>query len=240
MFQLKLVFSTENNRLPLNMDKALVSFVKSAAQAYSEEFFQDLYNKNKSIIKKYTFSCNFTGAKFTKEHIELEGNGFSMAFSSCELEEIMKFYNGFYKLLFQKRPLNKNSMTLQSIAMLPVNDIRENTIIIKMLSSLIVRRHNSETNQDEYFTFEDTEFEDVLKENVQTFLERTRLEVSASDFSILPVKAKKVVVRVFGRPTDASIGVFRLTGTPELLNLLYLAGMGTRRSEAHGKFEILA
>ena len=28
-------------------------------------------------------------------------------------------------------------------------------------------------------------------------------------------------------------------GKPELLNYLYLAGMGSRRSEGHGKFEIL-
>ena len=33
--------------------------------------------------------------------------------------------------------------------------------------------------------------------------------------------------------------IYKLKGKPELLNYLYLAGMGSRRSEGHGKFEIL-
>lgn len=41
------------------------------------------------------------------------------------------------------------------------------------------------------------------------------------------------------RYTDQSIGIYKLTGNPELLNLLYAAGLGSRRSEAHGKFSVL-
>ena len=44
---------------------------------------------------------------------------------------------------------------------------------------------------------------------------------------------------MFGRNTDASLGIFKLTGSCQLLNVLYLAGMGVRRSEGHGKFEII-
>lgn len=38
---------------------------------------------------------------------------------------------------------------------------------------------------------------------------------------------------------DANIGIYKVTGTPELLNFLYMAGLGCRRSEGHGKFEIV-
>ena len=54
------------------------------------------------------------------------------------------------------------------------------------------------------------------------------------------LKGKKVVVPVFGRNTDASIGIYKLSGSCRLLNILYLAGIGVRRSEGHGKFEIIA
>jgi len=48
------------------------------------------------------------------------------------------------------------------------------------------------------------------------------------------------VIPVFGRNTDASLGIFKLKGDRDLLNLLYMAGIGARRSEGKGKFDILA
>ena len=53
----------------------------------------------------------------------------------------------------------------------------------------------------------------------------------------MPVKAKKVVTKVWGRPADGSIGIFKITGTLELLNLLRMAGLGSRRSIGHGQWE---
>lgn len=44
---------------------------------------------------------------------------------------------------------------------------------------------------------------------------------------------------MFGRNTDASIGIYKLRGSCRLLNILCLAGIGVRRSEGHGKFEII-
>mgnify|MGYP000558715272 FL=1 len=59
------------------------------------------------------------------------------------------------------------------------------------------------------------------------------------NFSVTPVKAKKIVAQVWRRPTDATIGILKLTGTPELLNLLYASGVGSRRSEGHGLLNII-
>ena len=64
--------------------------------------------------------------------------------------------------------------------------------------------------------------------------------VKSDSFGIEPIKAKKVVIPVFGRNTDASLGIFKLKGDRDLLNLLYMAGIGARRSEGKGKFDILA
>ena len=120
-----------------------------------------------------------------------------------------------------------------------LDEITDNEIVIRMQSSLIVRRHNSEDNSDIYYTCETEGFGKALKENVEIFLEKMGLDVSAEDFSIQLIKGKKVVVPVFGRNTDSSIGIFKLTGSCRLLNILYLAGMGARRSEGHGKFELI-
>ena len=53
------------------------------------------------------------------------------------------------------------------------------------------------------------------------------------------VCSKKVVVNCFGRKIDANIGIYKITGNPELLNILYQSGIGSRRSEGHGKWEVL-
>ena len=63
--------------------------------------------------------------------------------------------------------------------------------------------------------------------------------VDTEGLSIEPVKARKVVVNCFGRKVDANLGIYKLSGNCELLNILYQAGLGARRSEGHGKIEIL-
>lgn len=108
-----------------------------------------------------------------------------------------------------------------------------------MLSPLIVRRHDAENNKDTYYTCEMDGFQEALKENTAFLIDKMNLPVSAENFSIQTVKGRKVVVPVFGRNTDASLGVFKLTGSVQLLNVLLLAGLGARRSEGHGKFEVI-
>lgn len=108
-----------------------------------------------------------------------------------------------------------------------------------MQSPLIVRQHNADTNKDEYYTYDSAEFADKLKDNVSIFLQKVNLDISMEDFSLLPVKGKKVVVNCFGRKIDANIGIYKITGNQELLNILYQSGIGSRRSEGHGKWEVL-
>lgn len=135
--------------------------------------------------------------------------------------------------------MNKNSMKLVSVKTKKLREIEENEIIIKMQSSLVARKHNSDDNTDNYYTYEDPEFPEIVKENLRIFLQKINMERNINDFSITPLKGKKVVTRIMGRPVDASIGIYKLTGHPRLLELLYLAGFGTRRSVGHGKFEII-
>ena len=37
------------------------------------------------------------------------------------------------------------------------------------------------------------------------------MDVSTEGFSIAPIKGKKVVVPVFGRNTDANLGIYKIT-----------------------------
>ena len=145
----------------------------------------------------------------------------------------------FEKLYNKPYPMNQNSMKLMSLKAQRIPEIKDTELIIKMKSALIVRNHNSEDNSDKYYTCEDAEFEKMVTENLRIFLEKLNLEMDISSFSIMPVKAKKVVTKVWGRPADGSIGIFKITGTLELLNLLRMAGLGSRRSIGHGQWEVI-
>ena len=94
-------------------------------------------------------------------------------------------------------------------------------------------------NTDVYYTFDEPEFSDIVKENLKIFLQRINIECDTSDFSIVPLKGKKVVTRTMGQFVDGNIGIYKITGNLRLLEILYAAGIGTRRSAGHGKFEII-
>lgn len=239
MYQYKLTFTLSNNQLPREMDRLIVSFLKSSAQAYSQHFYEELYDKSRSVIKGYTYSCYLPGEKFHNDRIELAGEEFSLLFSDFEQAELLSFFNGFQQMKYRDYPIAGNSMKLTSIRMQNLQEIREEEIVIRMLSPLIVRRHDAENNKDTYYTCEMNGFQEALKENTAFLIDKMNLPVSTENFSIQTVKGRKVVVPVFGRNTDASLGVFKLTGSVQLLNVLLLAGLGARRSEGHGKFEVI-
>ena len=158
--------------------------------------------------------------------------------SPDSMERLM-FFNAFSLMKYKTFHMNRNSMKLMSVKTKRLREIEETEIIVKMQSSLVARKHNSDDNTDIYYTCDDPEFPEIVKENLRIFLQKVNIERNINDFSITPVKGKKVVARIMERYVDTSIGIYKITGHPRLLELLYAAGIGTRRSEGHGKFEII-
>ena len=239
MYELKLEFQLETPEVPAELDKVLVSFLKAAIENYSPVLFEKLYNKNSSIIKTYTWSLYLPGAKFIREKILLGQNRFIMTFSDADIGELIEFYNAFVLMKGKPYPMNKNSMRLISIKIRNIPEIQDTELIIKMRSALIVRKHDFTDNSDKYYTCEDPEFGEMVKENLRIFLEKLNLEIDISYFSITPLKGKKVVTRTWSRLVDGSIGVYKITGNLELLNFLRAAGLGTRRSIGKGMWEVI-
>ena len=239
MFELTLEFQLEKPELPVEYERVVVSFLKAASSNYSKEMFERLYDKSKSIIKTFTYSVYLPGAFFDKNVIRLGEKRFKIFFSDADMRQTIEWFNSFQLMRMKKYPLNNNSMQLISVKSQNRKDIVDSELVIKMQSPLIVRQHNSDTNRDEYYTYDSKEFADKVKENVSVFLQRVNIDVSMDGFSLLPVKGKKVVVNCFGRKIDANIGIYKITGNPELLNILYQSGIGSRRSEGHGKWEVL-
>lgn len=239
MIQLALEFWLEKPELPIEYERTVVSFLKAASSNYSQEMFEKLYDKNKSIIKTFTYSVYLPGAVFDKNVIRLGEKRFKIFFSDADMGQTIEWFNSFQLMRMKKYPLNGNSMKLISVKSQNRKDIVDNELVIKMQSPLIVRQHNSDTNKDEYYTYDSAEFADKVRDNVSIFLQRVNVDISMEGFSLSPIKGRKVVVNCFGRKIDANIGIYKITGNQELLNILYQAGIGSRRSEGHGKWEVL-
>lgn len=238
MNQLKLTFGLEQPQLPREFDKLLVSFLKATTKAYSEEFYEKLYGQ--PVMKTFCFSYSLPCAAFQSNIIQLDKNCFTLFFSDANIAELVCFASAFQKMKYKPYPVSSgNHMQLLNIETMSLGDIQTSGVLVDFQSSLIVRDHDHEHNTDEFLTCLDSEFSEVVARNVESFLKRFGYHISMDGFSIMAVKGKKIVTSCFGKLCDGSIGLFWITGKPELLNLLYAAGIGSYRSQGHGKFKIV-
>ena len=139
MYQIKLRFKLEFPFLPKEMDRLFTSFLKAATKNISEDLYQRLYDKSRSIMKAFTYSYYLPGAKFTDDKILLDKNEFMVFFTDADDKEFLYLFNAFQTMKFRHYSMNKNSMQLISVYIQNINDITDDEIIIKMQSQLLER-----------------------------------------------------------------------------------------------------
>lgn len=240
--RIKLRFEIKSPIIPVEYRKTILSFIKKSLIEYSEELSAKLFNQKDPIVKPYATSVALPGAKFDKESITLSSNDFSLIFSTNDYTYGIAIYNAFLNQKYKAFPLSmQNSMMLVSIATLPERLITTDSIKIKMLSPLCLRVHVKEGNTDKYYTFEDDEFEKTLRQitSQQMVSLNATIPMNIENLSLVPINAKKTLVKHYNQYIDSSIGTFTLSGHPMLLNQLYLGGIGSRRGAVFGLFDIL-
>lgn len=235
--RLKLVFELENGKLDIQYRKGIISWIKHAIQAYDENLFQGMYHANQK--KTFTFAPILSAPKFEKEEIIMQDNQFSILFSAYNYSHALHLYNSFLGQKFKKFSLFQNSMTLKQIIMIPEIQITTEKITIKMVSPLIVRNHNRETLKDMYYAYNREEFKEYLNINIEEQLQAENLDkYILNGFDIKPIQAKKIVIPVYEKMIECTIGTFQLEGNIELLDYLYKAGIGAKKAMGFGLFEI--
>lgn len=234
----KLYFNTENEYIPIQYRKNIISFFKKSLSEYSNEYYEKLYHEKDTTIKPFTFAVFFNKPEFKEDEIILKDNKFEISLSVEDYEIAIILYNSMNNQKYKKFSLNKNSWTLQNISMLMEKEIDANKINIKFLSPLIVR---SRINQkDYYYSAMQNEFKEILKINIKEQLKISNLPKEIEEtFEINPIKAKKVIIKFYEKKIEGSLGTFEILGDKELLNYLYKAGIGSKRSSGFGMFEII-
>lgn len=227
--RLKLFFQLENNMLDVQYRKGIISWIKHAIQEYDENLFNQIYSKNQK--KTFTFAPILSKPIFDKEKIQMQDNQFSIMFSAYNYPYALHLYNSFLKQKFQKFSLYKNSMTLTSIVMIPEKTIETSSINIKMSSPIIVRNHDRDTLKDMYYAYDREEFNKYIRINIEEQLKEEKLESSLLEgFKIEPLQAKKIIIPVYEKMIECSVGTFKLSGNVKLLEYLQKAGIRCQKS----------
>ena len=236
--RLKLNFNLENEFLPIQYRKSIISFIKLSLLEYDEQYYKKYYNNKDTIIKPYTFAIFLRNPKFEEDKIIVENRHIELNISIADYETSIILYNAFNHQKNKKFSLDKNSWTLKTINMSLDKKIDTEDITIKFMSPLVVRSHIDK--KDYYYSYNDEEFKDILRINIKQQLKITDIPTESVDqFDIVPIRPKKVIVKFYEKKIETSTGIYRILGDKQLLKYLYDAGMGSKRSSGFGMFQII-
>ena len=250
--RIKLHFELENNIIPKDYRILILSFIKNNLEKNFNESYKEIYGE-KPTVKFFTFSVYLPKPKIEKEKIELDRNYFNVLFSIYDNKQFIEFYNSFNSMIIKNEnkensyPLKNNKMRLKNITTINEIIISSNRAIIKFLSPLVLRRHEEiainekRKGKDIYFDFNDSDFNEQINYSVSRLIKDLKLNGVNSNIKLKPYNnlARKTVVSFKNILINSSIGEYILEGDSELLNILYKTGIGSRRSEGFGMFEVI-
>ena len=251
--RIKLHFELENNIIPKDYRILILSFIKNNLEKNFNESYKEIYDK-KPTVKFFTFSVYLPKPKIEKEKIELDRNYFNVLFSIYDNKQFIEFYNSFNSMINKEKenkensyPLKNNKMELKNITMVNEKNIMSNRVRIKFLSPLVLRNHKEKIinkkrkGKDIYFDFNDSDFNEQINYSVSRLIKDLKLNGVNSNIKLKPYNnlARKTVVSFKNILINSSIGEYILEGDSELLNILYKTGIGSRRSEGFGMFEVI-
>ena len=232
----------EKPTIPKDNKPMILSLFKKALSNDNKERYEQLYGTNKCIVKPFCFALKLNNPVFNCDEIKLGGNEFLCIISTNDMVLGIDLYNTLLKMRDTSFPIpNDNKMEIKEVKIKNTPSVEANKILIHMLSPLVLRQHFGKINKnDKYITCEDDNFNEVFLENTKYLLGNLySVNVGKNDIKIEKVRSRKTVTVLFGQKISCSIGDFELSGRKEILNLLYNVGIGSKRSQGNGLFNII-
>ena len=84
--RLKLNLNLENENLPIQYRKSVISFIKLSLNEYDEKYYKKFYNEKDNIIKPYTFSVFFKSPEFKEDKIIIKDKRVELNISIADYE----------------------------------------------------------------------------------------------------------------------------------------------------------
>jgi len=191
-------------------------------------------------FKLFTFSRLF--GHFRRVHDELVFHGPVTFYVSSPVE---KFINEVASSLVKKGVFSicGEELPVREIHVLekPFFDER---LIFRTLSPITVYSTLMKADGSKktyYYSPYESEFNELLKRNLMKKASILHKRFS-EDFKIIPLNRKKcreVIVKYKGTVIKAWEGIFKVKGDPELLEVMYDAGLGSKNSAGFGMMEVV-
>ena len=228
----------KQNIIFTDYNRKILSYFKKALEDYNVEVYKIFYSQPRE--KNMSFACFFPIKKIENNHIFLTEKKFKIVVSIEDMLEAIHFYNAFCfsrkkEFLFGE----ENCFTVVKINKIREKEIKENKVIFKTLSPVLIRE-KLEGNRNWYHLLDSEKGLEILKKNlIYTLSERFSKE-DIENLKITPVKIKKTVVHFYDLKFPASRGIFTAEGNPKILEHIYKSGFASRKSIGFGLLDIIA
>lgn len=234
--RLELNFIVENNELPIEFRKTLVSFFKNVIESYDRDLFKKLYDIGQE--KRITFAPFFTPLQFNQDKIILKNNNVKVIFSAEDDLLGLHYFNAFLQNLNNSYNLKQNTLTLIRAVKIKEKKIEDNEAVFKLLSPLIIREQLNEKKS--WYHLMDEKGLTILKRNLLTTLKADFPEKYINELKIIPLETKKAIITFYGIKMQGNLGLLKIIGRKEILNSLYKSGaLSSRKSMGFGLLEII-
>ncbi|MBM7616005.1 CRISPR-associated endoribonuclease Cas6 [Alkaliphilus hydrothermalis] len=235
----------ENEALPKDKNRIILSIMKSCFSSYNQEYYQRLYEEkeSKNKIKDFTFALYMQNCRFTKDEIIIPDKKVILNFSAYSPEDGIMFYNSFLTNKGKKQTIHNNIITIGKMTLVKEKPIYDQQVIFKTLSPIVVREHGGDNKKTWYHSLETEEGQAIFMENLKYQLSDVFGERGLLDFEDIKVEVdsdiRKVKVKNYGIEVHSSIGKIRIKAQPYILDYLYKAGIGSKRGSGFGMVDIV-
>lgn len=242
--RIKIEFETQNDELPIDYRRKFISFIKSTLEDYNQDLYFALYGVGHTP-KSFCFGIYFVpNVTIDKEGITLHSKQFNVTFTTIDVLMGVHLVNAFMTRRNKWFPLadSKNKIKAISISKVKEYSISSSSAYFQILSPIIIRDHDESQDKDWYLTYEDGNFEAIWKRNLVTELRSVLGRDVTNDINALqikPIHLKKTVIRSYGIFIPCTIGSLIIKGENYLLEYLYKAGIGSKRSMGYGCVDVM-
>jgi len=234
-------------KIPVQYRKNLMSLIKESLKSDNSQgdLFSQFYGeKAKNQPKPFTFSVQLPVKDREKTKscncFVLAQNQFHLFFSACDQVFLIHVYNGLVNLKKSYTLFPGLHATIRGFALQKEQKIESEEMVFKTFSPFLVRDIQNKKGKG-FLSFEQEGFEWQLLHTVQNLCQNfidKNYELSTANFEFTPVKCKATPVPLYGNEIGNS-GIFRLKAPVEVLQLIYDAGLGAKRSQGFGMLEVM-
>ena len=257
----------KSNKVPFLYRHRVISLIKEALKKSDKDYKEFLYNNQ--ITKPFSFNLVFPKEKQIQtaqiqidekfkieDKVVISDNYFSLFISSIDYRFIISLFNGLKRLKTFQFSSDKNmlidgkkiSWQIKNVSVLNERPIKKETVIFKTNSPIII-----EDKDDRPVLFNEERFEKELNEVMDRILKSPHIKGKGLEkpLKFEPIKMQKQVVKhtlksfreLTGKPVmylTGNSGIFKLSGHPKDLEILYKIGIGTKTGQGFGMVEVVS